>query len=72
MAQRKFFWSTASGLNADIERHRKKRQELQEKIRELELMTDDMSVSSLRVYRHFLCQLEQSLADTVDKLGRCK
>jgi hypothetical protein len=32
----KYFWNKAKGLNADIERHRAKEQELEAKIAELE------------------------------------
>lgn len=66
----KFFWQDAAGINADIERHRKEERELEEKIAELEQLDDDMSKACLRTYRHFLCQLQQSKAEAVNKLGR--
>jgi uncharacterized protein YlxW (UPF0749 family) len=66
----KFFWSKAKGLNADIERHRAKEQELQAKIDELEHKTDEMSVAALRTYRHFMYQLQVSKADVVNKIGK--
>jgi predicted secreted Zn-dependent protease len=66
----KFFWDKAKGLNADIERHREKEKELVAKIAELEGQDDEMSIASLRVYRNFLCQLQQSKADVVTKIGK--
>jgi len=66
----KFFWDKAKGLNADIERHREKEKELVAKIAELEGKDDEMSIASLRVIRHFLCQLQQSKADVVTKIGK--
>ena len=66
----KFFWNKATGLNADIQRHREKEKELVAKIAELEGKEDPMSIASLRVYRNFLCQLQQSKADVVTKIGK--
>jgi hypothetical protein len=68
----KFFWTKAKGLNADIERHREKEKEkeLEARIAELEDKEDPMSIASLRVYRNFLCQLQQSKADVVTKIGK--
>lgn len=66
----KFFWDKAKGLNADIERHREKEKELEARIAELEGLDDKMSIASLRVYRNFLCQLQQSKADVVTKIGK--
>ena len=68
----KFFWNKATGLNADIQRHREKEKELVAKIAELEGKEDPMSIASLRVYRNFLCQLQQSKADVVTKIGKQK
>ena len=66
----KFFWNKAKGLKADIKRHREQEQKLEAKISELEGKTDDMSIASLKVYRNFLCQLQQSKADVVTKIGK--
>lgn len=66
----KFFWKPATGLNADIERHRVQEQELLKKIAELELKDDPMSVRSLAAYRNFLLQLQTSKADVVSKIGK--
>lgn len=66
----KFFWKPATGLNADIERHRDQEQELMKKIAELELKDDPMSVRSIAVYRNFLLQLQTSKADVVSKIGK--
>lgn len=66
----KFFWKPATGLNADIERHRAQEQELLKKIAELELKDDPMSKRSLAAYRKFLYQLQTSKADVVSKIGK--
>lgn len=66
----KYFWEKAKGLNADIERHRAKEQELEAKIAELEGKDDEASNMYLRTYRNFLCQLQQSKADVVSKIGK--
>lgn len=66
----KFFYKATTGLNADIERHREKELELMQKIAELELKDDPMSVRSLAAYRKFLHQLQTSKADVVSKIGK--
>ena len=66
----KFFWNKTKGLNADIERHRAKEQELEAKIAELEHKTDPMSIASLRTYRRFLYQLHVSKANVVAQIGK--
>jgi len=66
----KFFWNKAKGLNADVERQRAKKQELEAKIAELEGKQDPMSIAALRTYRRFLYQLQSSKADVVSKIGR--
>ena len=68
----KYFWQDAKGLKADIERHRAKEKELQDRIQELEGKDDPMSIASLRVYRRFRAQLLQSKADVVNKIGKRK
>lgn len=66
----KYFWKDASGVNADVERHRQKESELREKIAELEQKDDEMSVAALRDYRNFLDKLLQSKAEAVSKIGK--
>ena len=66
----KYFWNKAKGLNADVERHRAKQQELEAKIAELEGLEDPMSIAALRTYRRFLYQLQVSKATIVSKIGR--
>jgi phytoene/squalene synthetase len=68
----RFFWQDAKGLKADVERHRAKEKELQDRIQELEGKDDPMSIAALRVYRRFLNQLQQSKADVVSKIGKRK
>jgi hypothetical protein len=66
----KYFWNKAKSLNADVERHRAKQQELEAKIAELEGLEDPMSIAALRTYRRFLYQLQVSKANVVSKIGR--
>ena len=66
----KYFWNKAKGLNADVERHRAKEQELEAMIAELEGETDPMSIAALRTYRRFLYQLHLSKAEVVTKIGK--
>ena len=68
----KYFWQDVKGLKADVERHRAKEKELQDRIQELEAKDDPMSIAALRVYRRFLNQLQQSKADVVSKIGKRK
>lgn len=68
----KYFWNKASGVNADIERHRAKEKELEAKIAELEGKEDPMSIASLRTYRRFLGQLQYSKMEVVTKIGKKK
>ena len=68
----KYFWNKAKGLNADIERHRAKEQELEAKIAELEGKQDPMSIAALRTYRRFLYQLQSSKANVVSMIGKQK
>lgn len=69
---KKYFWKDATGLNADIDRHRAKEQELVEMIARLEKIEQpsEMDVACLRTYRHFLYQLELSKAEVVTKIGK--
>lgn len=70
----KFFWKKATGLNADIERHRQKEQEINAMIADLEKkdQSDPMVVAALRAYRRFGYQLELSKIEILTKLGRKK
>lgn len=65
----KYFWNDVA-LKADVNRHREKQLEFENKIQELEaLPQDSMTVASLRVYRKFLCMLLQSKAEVVSRIG---
>ena len=64
-----FFWSKATGLKADIKRHREKEQELRDKIEELEKEGDSIF---LRTYREFLNKLLDSKAEVVSQIGKKK
>lgn len=69
----KFFWNKANGVNADVERHRAKEAELDDRIAELEARPEDpMAVAALRTYRRFRAQLLQSKAEVVNKIGKRK
>ncbi len=67
-----FFWKPATGVKADINRHREKARDLQRKIDELEAIDDksEMDETVLRTYRQFLYQLETSKAEVVTKIGK--
>jgi len=68
----KYFYRDVKGVNADVERHRAREQELLQKISELEVKEDDMSIAATRTYRHLLNQLLQSKAAVVAKIGKKK
>ena len=69
----KYFFGEAAGLKADIERHRKTQAELEAKVAEAEGNPDrEFADVYIRTYRHFLCQLLQSKAEVVSKIGRNK
>lgn len=65
----KFFWNKATGVNADIARHRAKEKELLLDIAALEGDVE-MHKARLRVYYNMLRILQQSKADVVAKIGR--
>ena len=69
-----YFYKPATGLKADINRHREEAQELQRKIDDLEAI-DNKSKSNkaaLILYRHFLYLLNLSKAEAVSKIGKNK
>lgn len=68
----KYFWTKASGVKADVDRHRAQENELLQKIADLEGKDDRMSIAALRAYRNILNILQQSKADVVSKIGRKK
>lgn len=65
-----YFWDDPRkppiGLKADIDRHRKEKVKLEAMIEAWEGKNEILA----RNWRHFRCQLEQSLADLVSKLGK--
>ena len=67
-----YFWTPKPiGLKADIERHRKAQQELEDNISELESQPESTYKERyLRTYRNMLCILLQSRAEVVTKIGR--
>lgn len=67
-----YFYKPASGLRADITRHRRKEMDLRESIAELEAIETrtEMEDSVLRAYRHILNHLLGSKAEVVSKIGR--
>lgn len=77
----KYFWDMTKGLKADVERHRQKEKELEDKIAELEANLKDQPESvrkdphnfearALNTYRQFLTKLRQSKAEAVSKIGK--
>lgn len=67
MKKQKFFFGDVSGLNADIDRHRKQEKELREKLAKYEQDGNDNLVAT---YRHFLNQLLASKAEVVSQIGK--
>jgi hypothetical protein len=67
-----YFWKKTKGVTADIERHQAKEKQYLERIAELEGREDPVSIAARRVYRRHLTQLRDSMARTVNQLGRKK
>ena len=70
----KWFHKDATGLNADIDRHRAEEADLIARIEKLEGIANptEMDLRALRVYRGFLSTLQQSKAEVVNKIGKKK
>lgn len=70
----KYFRNKATGINADIERHREKRKDFIKQIEEIENkeIKSEMDIQLLKMYKDFLYKVEQSLAEVLTKLGRKK
>lgn len=67
----KYFYKDTTGLNSDIERHRKEERRLEELIKTLEDSEDnEINKSFLMTYRNSLLILQQSKAELLSKLGR--
>lgn len=67
----KYFYKDATGLNSDIERHRKEEQSLEKLIKTLEDSEDnEINKSFLMSCRNSLLILQQSKAELLSKLGR--
>ncbi len=68
----KFFHNEATGLNADIKRHKKIQRELKEKIACLESKDILTKVDKviLETYKKFLCQLMNSYDQVASKIGK--
>lgn len=67
----KYFYKDATGLNSDIERHRKEEQRLEKLIKTLEDSEDsEINKSFLMTHRNSLLVLQQSKAELLSKLGR--
>lgn len=64
MKNRKYFFGDASGLNADIERHRDQEKRIQELI---EATDNEIAKAS---YRNLLNQLDASKAEVVSQIGK--
>jgi hypothetical protein len=66
-----YFWGKASGVNADLKRHREEETELRQLIEELENSeSNEFNDRRLSECRYFLQQLLASKAMVSDKLGR--
>jgi len=69
-AKMKFFFEDATGLNADISRHREVEARYKQKIAELEHSADEMDVRVVALYRNLLSKLMDSKATVVSKIGK--
>ena len=67
-----YFWKKTKGVTADTERHQAKEKQYLERIAELEGREDPVSIAARRVYVRHLNQLRDSMARTVNQLGRKK
>jgi hypothetical protein len=67
-----YFWKKTKRVTADIDQHRAKEKQYLERIAELEGREDPVSIAARRVYRRHLNQLRDSMARTVNQLGRKK
>ena len=66
-----YFYKKTSGLNADIERHRREEERLKQIIADLEAKEySRMNASFIETYRNLLLHLQQSKAELLTKLGR--
>lgn len=70
-----FFWQDTTGLKADIERHRKKEDEIREQIESARKILEKepgnkTAQSAIRVYSNLLDILLASKAETVSKIGK--
>lgn len=71
MTKRKYFFSKASGLNNDLQRHRAHEQKLLAQITELENKDrDEFEESVLRAFHDCMGTLQASKAEILTKLGR--
>lgn len=68
---KKFFHNKATGLNADINRHKRIQRELEEKISCLENAGELTKSEKLKlnIYKQFLCQLMDSSDQVTSKIG---
>lgn len=73
----KWFYNDPTGVKMDVERHRQKQNELEQRIAELECAVatdpdDEFLATALRTYRNLLCQLLDSKVNAVSKIGKKK
>jgi phage-related minor tail protein len=67
---KRFFAKNATGLNADIDRHRSEEARLNTIIADLEDKEDDMSVACKKTFIELRDALRQNKAELVNKLGK--
>lgn len=65
----RYFFGESSGVNSDIERHRKAEAKLRERLAKAEEETDQQMI---KIYTYFLGCLLDSKAQVVSKIGRGK
>lgn len=68
----KWFCKDATGLKADIERHREEERKIKSRIEELEGKDDEMSKRSLVVYQKMLLKLQAAKEELTQLIGKGK
>jgi hypothetical protein len=71
----KWFYNDPTGVKMDVERHRQKQFELEQRVLELEHAAasdpeNEFVAVALRTYQHLLCQLLESKVNAVSKIGK--
>ena len=68
----KWFCKDATGLKADIERHREEERKIKSRIEELEGKDDEMSKRSLLAYQKLLLKIQVAKDELTQLIGKGK